>query len=44
MVKRTAETEVDMNFFNKKNQVRIVRILAILLVAAMVLGLLSTLF
>ena len=33
-----------MNFFNKKNQVRIVRILAILLVAAMVLGLLSTLF
>ena len=33
-----------MNFFNKKNQVLIVKVLAILLSLAMVLGLFASLF
>jgi hypothetical protein len=33
-----------MNFFNKKNQVLIVKVLAILLSLAMVLGLFAALF
>ena len=33
-----------MNFFNKKNQVLIVKVLAILLSMAMVLGLFAALF
>lgn len=37
-------TEEHMNFFSPKNQRRMVRILAILLVAAMVVGLLAAIF
>ena len=33
-----------MNFFNKKNQVLVVKVLAILLSLAMVLGLFASLF
>jgi hypothetical protein len=36
--------EDQMNFFSKKNQKRIVRILAIILVTAMVIALLAAVF